>query len=237
MAKSSSSTPRSTARRAAGVVGELLITAGVVLLLFVAWQLWWTDIIAGRAYEAGRQELRREWGIGSPDGALPASVDTTAGQPFGLIYIPRLRARAWGVPVIEGTDYQLLTEGFGHHESSALPGEVGNFAIAGHRTTYGAPLAEVEDLRAGDQVIVETASGWYVYELDRHEIIDYWEGWILDPVPGRPRSTQPTQELITMYACHPRFSAAQRYVWFGRLVDEYPKSQATPPAIQRYGKA
>lgn len=224
-------------RRAMGVAGEILITAGIVLLLFVGWQLWWTDVLAGRAHAESRAELQQEWALGSTDSNVPTDIKTTYGKPFGLMYIPALRDRAWGVPIIEGTEHYLLSDGVGHHPETALPGQVGNFAVAGHRTTYGAPFADIDTLKPGDQVIVETKKGWFIYELDRDKIIDYWEGWVLDPVPGKPRSTEPTEKLITIYACHPKYSAAQRYVWWGHLVDEYPKSEGTPPAVEKYGKA
>jgi sortase A len=226
----------SRARKVIGVSGELLITIGILLLLFVVWQLKWTDFLAARAHDLTRESLQQEWTIGASAAGEPATVKTTYGKPFGLMYIPRLRDRAWGVPIIEGTEHYLLSDGVGHHPESSMPGEYGNFAVAGHRTTYGAPFADIDGLEPGDQVIVETKTGWYVYELDKHTIINYWEGWVLDPVPGKPRKTQPTAKLITIYACHPKYSAAQRYVWFGHLVDEYPKSEGEPPAIQKYGR-
>lgn len=219
-----------------GVAGEILITLGLLILLFVGWQLWWTDVLAHRSYDETRALLDQEWGIDDTVGREPQPVQATYGKPFALMYIPAMRESAWAVPVIEGTDLSLLQNGVGHHERSALPGELGNFAVAGHRTTYGAPFGNIEQLRKGDQVIVETKHGWYIYELDRSQIIEGWEGWILDPVPGKPRDTVPTEALITIYACHPKFSAAQRFVWFGHLVDEYSRSSGTPPAVEAFGK-
>jgi sortase A len=236
MPASSSPSRDSGVRRAVGVAGEVLITAGLVVLLFVAWQLWWTDVIAGRAQAEARAGLQQQWTIGETDTSVPTEIETTYGKPFGLMYVPALRDRAWGVPIIQGTEHYLLSDGVGHHVDTALPGQLGNFAVAGHRTTYGAPFADIEQLKPGDQVIVETKKGWFIYELDDHKIINWWEGWVLDPVPGKPRNTVPKEALITIYACHPKYSAAQRYVWFGHLVDEYPKSAGTPPAVEQYGK-
>lgn len=228
--------PRRRSWSVVGVLGEILITIGVLILLFVAWQLWWTDVLANRAYAETRGQLTQEWGVDETAGREPPPVTATYGKPFGLMYIPALRDRVWGVPIVQGTDLELLQNGLGHHVSSALPGEVGNFAVAGHRTTYAAPFADIENLRQGDEVIVETKHGWYIYELDRSEVIEAAEGWVLDPVPGKPEDTKPTEKLITIYACHPKFSAAQRYVWFGRQVDEYSKAYGTPPAIEAYGR-
>lgn len=229
----------SPARRArvAGGLGEVLITFGVVVALFAVWQVWWTDVLARRAFEDTRAELAQEWGIDDTVGRTPPTPRTEYGRAFGLLYVPALHDAAWGVPIIEGTRYDLLTGGVGHHVSTALPGQPGNMAVAGHRTSYGAPFAEIDTLRRGDQVIVETRNGWFIYELDRSVIVNADEGWILDPVPGEPVDTTSTRPTITIYGCHPRYSAAQRFVWFGHQVDAYAKSFATPPAIQRFGKA
>lgn len=219
-----------------GVTGELLITFGLVVLLFVTWQLWWTDVLARQAYDEIGAELQQQWGLDRRTGREPTPVKAEYGQAFGLLYVPALRDRAWAVPIIQGADHWLLTDGVGHHMRSAMPGEVGNVAIAGHRTTYGAPFADIDRQHPGDQVLNQTKGGWYVYALDRSVIIDAGDGWVLDPVPGEPRTTTPTRELITIYACHPKFSAAQRFVWFGHLVDKYARGFATPPAIEQYGK-
>ncbi|MDA9913122.1 class E sortase [Candidatus Nanopelagicales bacterium] len=215
-----------------GVLGELLITVGVLILLFVAWQLWWTDIMAKQAYNEQRTELQQKWGLADQISGPPKPVDPKYGEAFGLIYIPALGDKAWGIPVVEGTEREPLMKGMGHHPGTAVPGELGNFTVAGHRTTYGAPLHNIETLKPGDEVIIETKHGWYVYELDSEEIIEAWEGWVLDPVPGLPADEEPQEALLTLYSCHPKFSAAQRYVWFGELIDEYPKSAGTPPAIE-----
>lgn len=218
-----------------GVTGEVLVTLGVLILLFVGWQLWWTDVIAGRAYADTRANLEQQWQLGDGRGALPRPVTPEPGKAFGLIYIPAMGDRSWGVPIIQGTSLDLLQEGVGHHPESAMPGQVGNMVIAGHRTTYGAPFGDIETLKPGDQVIVETRNGWYIYQLDRNTIIEGTDRWILDAAPGEPKGTAPTERLITIYSCHPKYSAAQRFVWFGHLVDEYPRSAGTPAAIQQHG--
>lgn len=221
--------------RVAGLFGEVLITIGVVVALFAVWQVWWTDVLAHRTFDDTRADLAREWGIDDTVGRAPPTPRTEYGGAFGLLYVPALGDAAWGVPIIEGTRYELLTGGVGHHVSTALPGTPGNMAIAGHRTSYGAPFSEIDTLRRGDQVIVETRNGWFLYELDHSVIVAADAGWILDPVPGEPGAT-PTRPTIVIYGCHPKYSAAQRFVWFGHQVDAYAKSVATPPAIQRFGK-
>lgn len=220
-------------RRVVGTFGEVLVTVGLVLLLFVVWQLFWTDFLASRAQAETRDELLTEWQLSPANGdEIKTDIKTTEGEPFGLLYVPRLGDRAWDIPIVEGTEHSLLSQGVGHHKDTALPGQVGNFAIAGHRTTYGAPFMDIAELESGDQVIVETKEGWFVYELDKDKIISPDDGWVLDPVPGKPNA-KPTKKLLTMYACHPMYSAAQRYVWFGELVAEYPRSGGPPPALEK----
>lgn len=224
----------SPARRIARTVGEVLITAGVILLLFVGWQLWWTDVLAGRAQAQTRDQLEQQWSSESSDpGSVDTDIKTEYGQPFALLYVPKLGERAWKVPIIQGTEHSLLANGVGHHVKSALPGQLGNFAIAGHRTTYGAPFADIDVLRPGDEVFVETRKGWFVYELERDKIISPDDGWVLDPVPGRPVGTAPSEALLTMYACHPKYSSAERYVWFGTLVEEIPRSAGKPDELRK----
>ncbi|MCH9718478.1 MAG: class E sortase [Actinomycetia bacterium] len=232
MSDGSAARRSSPTRRIFSVVGEILVTAGLVLLLFVGWQLYWTDVLAARAQADTRDELLLEWNLAPVDDEIKTDINTTVGQPFGLLYVPALGDRSWDIPIVEGTEHSLLSQGVGHHKDTALPGQVGNFAIAGHRTTYGAPFMDIAELQPGDPVIVETKHGWFVYELNNDKIISPNDGWVLDPVPGKSNAT-PKQKLLTMYACHPMYSAAQRYVWFGELVAEYPRSGGPPPELTR----
>jgi len=232
MSDSSSARRSSPTRRIFSVFGEILVTAGLILLLFVGWQLYWTDVLAARAQADTRDELLLEWNLAPVGDEIKTDINTTVGQPFGLLYVPDLGDRAWDIPIVEGTEHSLLSQGVGHHKDTALPGQVGNFAIAGHRTTYGAPFMDIAELQPGDPVIVETKHGWFVYELNNDKIISPNDGWVLDPVPGKSNAT-PEQKLLTMYACHPMYSAAQRYVWFGELVAEYPRSGGPPPELTR----
>lgn len=218
-----------------GVVGEILITLGVLLLLFVAWQLWWTDVLGERAYDTERATLAQEWDSGKQVPEHLKTVNPKYGKAFGLLYIPALKNAAWAVPLIEGTSRAELQRGIGHHVDTTEPGQLGNFALAGHRNTYAAPLGDIDQLEPGNKIIVETKFGWYTYALDKSVIINPWESWILDPVPGEPPGTKPTEALITIYSCHPKYSTAQRYVWFGHLVSETPKSDGPPPAVESAG--
>ncbi len=110
-----------------------------------------------------------------------------------------------------------------------MPGQIGNFAVAGHRVTYGKPFNEIATIRPGDAIVVETATTWYVYRAVRHVIVTPDHIEVVDPVPQHPGQT-PTQAWMTMTACNPEFSARQRYVEFSRLVQVLPKSAGKIPS-------
>lgn len=213
-------------RRLLGWLGELLISAGVLVLLFVAWQLWWTDIVADRQQDQIVQALSDDFLSGKDGlGAVGSDAFPDLGQDkaFAIIRIPRFGAD-YARPVIQGTARPVLALGVGHYDDTAEPGSVGNFSVAGHRTTYGAPFHEIDTLRAGDRVIVETKPTIYVYEVTDHEIVRPWQTEVIAPVPDEP-GTAPTEALLTMTSCHPKYSATYRYITHGRLVKTVPRAQ------------
>ena len=220
----------SRASRVVGVLGELLITLGLVVLLFVGWQLWWTDVTADRAQAQTIQTLERDFGH-SP-GVGDANVTPKAvpfGKAFAIMRIPRFGS-SYARPILEGTNHDVLTQGIGHYAGTAMPGQVGNFAVAGHRTTYGKPFTDINTLRAGDVIIVETRSAYVVYSVQRHVIVTPDHVEVAAPVPQHP-GTEPTEAMLTMTACHPKFSAAQRYVVFARLLRTIPRADGIPPSL------
>ena len=210
-----------------GLAGDVLVTAGVVLLLFVGWQLWWTDVTANRVQQGTVQALQHDFagGTGSGHGMQPAAVPL--GKAFAIVRIPRLGA-SYARPVLEGTGHDILQQGVGHYDGTAMPGALGNFAIAGHRTTYGRPFHDIDRLRAGDRIVVETRSSYSVYAVKRHVIVAPTSVDVIAPVPQHP-GARPTAAWLTMTACHPKYSAAQRYVVFAQLVTVYPHAQGLPP--------
>ena len=224
-------------RRVVGWSGELLVTLGVLLLLFAAWQLWWTDVVADRAQAQIVQTLEDDFARGTPgpvgaDG-IPAAIGTDGA--FAVVRIPRFGSD-FVRPVLEGTGRPVLALGVGHYVGTAGPGQVGNFAVAGHRTTYGRPFHDVYQLVDGDRVVVETAADVYVYEVTSREVVRPGDVEVIDPVPGDPGGT-PTEALITMTSCHPKYSAAQRYVVFAELVRSYPRAAGLPADVLAAPKA
>ncbi|NYG06888.1 sortase A [Phycicoccus badiiscoriae] len=212
------------ARWTVGVVGDVLVTAGLLLLLFVGWQLWWTDVTANRAQEATVTRLTRDFAAAPTPGEQPRAVPF--GTAFAIVRIPRFGAQ-YARPLLEGTTRDVLQNGIGHYVGTAGPGAVGNFAIAGHRTTYGRPFHDIDTLRPGDLVVIETRTAYSVYAVKRHEIVAPTDVKVIDPVPDQPGVT-PTERWLTMTACHPKYSAAQRYVVFAQLVKTYPHAAGLP---------
>jgi sortase A len=218
-------------------VGQTLIAAGVVVLLFVVYEVWITNIFAAHAQSQVESRLKKEWVSGKdPLIPLPGSKDPTVplGDGIANLYIPRL-GRDFHFGIVQGSvtpsDAQL-EKGPAHYKDTALPGQVGNFAMAGHRVGKGEPFLNLDKLKPGDAVVVETKSYWYVYRVkgtDRgltspdntddvpgRVIVPPTDGNVLLPVPDHP-GKKPTERLLTMTTCHPKFTAEKRMIVFADL--------------------
>jgi sortase A len=223
-----------------------MIGVGVLLLLFVAYQLWGTSIRTARAQSDLDAEFERRLTEAAavttptaptprdpvvpasstpvPAPALPAELMPTPGDAAGRIVIPRI-----GVDYVfvEGVSVDDLKRGPGHYPATPLPGQAGNAAIAGHRTTYGAPFGRVDELAPGDEIVVTTIQGEFTYEVRETQIVspsqvevleaDHW-GW---------------PNALTLTACHPRYSARQRIIIGAELV----RAPAPAPAPARQPQA
>ncbi|MQA94292.1 MAG: class E sortase [Streptosporangiales bacterium] len=190
------------------VVGELLLTSGVLLLFFVAYVLWGTG---DRTAEA-QDRLGRKFAARPP---LPRERAVDRGEPVGTVTIPRLGASSTFV-IVEGAGTAELRDGPGHIPGTALPGRRGNFAVAGHRVTYLAPFNRIDELRPGDAIVVTTRVARYTYRMTGHRVVTPDHTELIAPVPGHA-GARPKDRYITLISCHPKFSAAQRYVVLGRL--------------------
>ncbi|TDW17726.1 class E sortase [Kribbella kalugense] len=199
-------------------LGIVLLVAGLGLLGWVGWQYLGTGISANHEMGKAENSLRNQW-------KTPGAVKPSTGKPFVLLRIPKFGAD-WEKPVVEGVDADDLARGIGHYPQTQLPGQPGNFAIAGHRVTHGSPFRKLLDLRKGDQVIVETADAVYTYELDGspHDLtVKPTDTWVLDPVPGKPQQPA-TKSIITLTTCQDLFHSPDRSVAFGQLVKVSKKS-------------
>jgi sortase A len=131
-------------------------------------------------------------------------------EPFAIIRIPTIERLASGWAVVRGVSVTDLRNGAGHMPTTPLPGQPGNAVISGHRTTYGAPFHELDQLVSGDRIEVETAIGVHVYEVRESLIVRPTDVWVTEERPGA---------WLTLTTCHPKYSSRQRLVVFAELVD------------------
>lgn len=220
-----------------GVVGELLVTAGVIVLLFVAWQVGYSSLIEGREQAGIAARLQQELAQGSttlpelPEGPLVpgAAPSLDDGAVIAIIRVPRF-GTDWARPVYEGISTDVLARGPGHYPRTALPGQVGNMAIAGHRTTHGHPFFDIDALVAGDVIVIETRTSYAVYRMVRSTIVRPSQSEVVAPVPEK-LGAKPTESWLTLTSCHPKFSAAQRYIVFAKLDRLVPRTAGPPPEL------
>jgi len=209
-------------------LSTIFILAGLLLLIDVGLTLVWQEPVS-KVYADWRQDaLADDLDEISGQDLKPAEVKalerlpldteraaflaralkrrTDTGDPIGRIRIPEIGVNR---VVVEGTDGGSLRKGPGHYPETPFPGIRGTVAIAGHRTTYGAPFNEVDKLHRDDEVVVEMPYGRFVYRVERQQIVEPTATWVTRRV-GHDR--------LVLTACHPKYSAAQRIVIFARLV-------------------
>ena len=212
--------------------GELLITLGLVVLLFCAYELWVTGITTAHDQKQLGRDLTRTWAATPPSAPLatPAPVaPPPLGDAYARFYLPSLHG-ANPTVIVEGVGVPDLKKGPGHWPQSAAPGQIGNLVFSGHRTTYGAPFGDLGELHTGDALIVETADTWFTYRVTGSEVVLPNALQVTLPVPDSPGAV-PTQAVITLTTCTPKFSARQRLVIHGLLQATLPKSAGQPPAL------
>jgi sortase A len=212
----------------------LLSVAGMLGLVGTALhQQVWTNYASHVRASDVREQLVQTWQQGkatvqaarATDSSV--SVDMQEAEAFALLYIPRLGDDVWATPILEGVSPSALDSGVGHYVGTALPGELGNFAVAGHRATYGEPFAAFDQLKRGDRVYVRTMTEWFVYVLDKNLKVKPKDVWVIDPQPGQLARTVASDRLLSLVTCDPRWGSARRWVWWGHLVATHPKDE--PP--------
>src|SRR3954469_7412634 len=184
-------------------VGQTLITAGVIILLFCAYELWFTNLYTNREQSNLRHDNADILNPVAPPPGLPEFADVSPGKGIAVLRIPRL-GRGYLKVIVEGVGAGDLKKGAGHYPKTALPGQVGNFVVSGHRTTYGAPFNRLDEVRPGDAIVLETRTSWYVYRETREIKVSPSAVWVTDPVPGHP-GVHPTQQTLTFTTCNPKY--------------------------------
>jgi sortase A len=198
-------------------VGRWLLVAAGLILAFVAYQQWGTAIRHAQAQHSLRSQFDQAAaavGTARARGAAVAVSYPAVGGPVGVLVIPKI---ALDQVIVEGVGSAQLAEGPGHYPDTPLPGQPGNAAIAGHRTTHGAPFYSLDRLVPGDPITVTTVQGRFVYRVARSFVVAPDDTVVLAP------STTPE---LTLTTCNPKYSAAQRLIVVAVLVT--PAAPRTP---------
>jgi sortase A len=187
-------------------IGRGFIGLGTLILLFLAYQLVGTNLVTGRQQKALASEVKEEWATGVAEAPV-------LGNGMALIKIPKIGVDA---VVVEGVEVEDLKKGPGHYPDTALPGQLGNMVISGHRTTYGAPFYRLDELKPGDEITIFDARGPYTYRVTESKIVLPTEIGVIAPS---------SDARLTLTTCHPRFSAAKRLIVVAQL-------EGTPTGLQ-----
>ncbi|MGJ5754623.1 sortase A [Streptomyces puniciscabiei] len=215
---------------ASRAIGEVFITTGVLMLLFVTYQLWWTNIRAHAQAGSETHQLQDDWASGKRN---PGVFEP--GQGFAILHIPKLDVVA---PIAEGVSKEkVLDKGMvGHYGEpplkTAMPdAKTGNFGLAAHRNTHGEPFRYINKLKPGDAVVVETQDEYFVYKVTSTlPVTSPSNTSVLDPVPRGSGFTGPGR-YITLTTCTPEFTSKYRLVVWGKMVEERPRSKGKPDAL------
>lgn len=216
-------------------LGQILITFGVVVLLFCVYELEVTGLYTAQQQDRLGRQLTQQWAQepitpaqpGQP--ARPVPVALSLGGALARLHVPRFGAQ-YAEVVVEGVATEDLKRGPGHYPGTALPGALGNVVLSGHRTTYGQPFNRLDELSSGDAVVLETRDTWFTYRVTGTTIVSPTAIEVTYPVPGRA-GQPPTQHLLTMTTCNPKYSARQRLVVRAVLQGQLPKANGLPPAL------
>ncbi|WNI16690.1 class E sortase [Streptomyces sp. ITFR-21] len=218
------------------VIGEILITAGLVLALFVVYSLWWTNVVADRHEKQAGDRVRQEWAhSGVPGGGAdaPGRLDTADG--IGFLHVPAM-GKDYEVLVKKGTSTDVLNEGVAGYYTEPTPAAmpwdtVGNFTLAAHRDGHGAKFHDIDKIRTGDPVVFESKDTWYVYKV--YKVLDQTSKYnvaVTDQVPEESGRSRPGR-YITLTTCTPVYTSRYRYVVWGELVrTQRVDARRTPPA-------
>lgn len=225
------------------------MTAGIFMLLFLGWHVWYNDVVSGIAQNNAGSQLSEHWdnvplavrefdrNPGDSSGARLAPEPPVTASPamftnFATLIVPRF-GDTFERPIAEGIDpkkvLNIRNAGIGHYPQSNDLGQIGNFAVAGHRTTYGAPFANIDQLRVGDRLYVETEAGWYVYRFRNLEYVWPKEVAVLKPVPQSSAKAQ--DRLLTLTSCHPKLSAAERVIAYSAFETFFPRDNGAPSEV------
>lgn len=246
------STPRSKSKRwwtVLGISAEVLFTIAAICALYIIWQMWWTGVQSEHTQYNQRQSV--SWSdpskaagsangvnvVKAQDGTPPVQPESAnAGDIVAQIYIPRFGDQ-WQRNIVEGTDMTALNEhGMGHYKDSQMPGQIGNFAAAGHRNGYGQPLGDVDKLKVGDPIVLRTKDYWYVYTYTSDKIVTPDHVEVIAPNPENPTAPA-TERMITLTTCEPKYSTpTHRWISYGKFKYWAKVSDGVPAELTHTGQ-
>lgn len=232
-------TPKKPAKfSVSGTIADVLTVAVLVIALFVGWKMLYIPWLLGGEQASDAVLVSQQLEQGEP--AEPATVD--GGIPFrpapddpyaqfGVLYIPSL-GDGWMRPVTASVYGDALTSNIGHYPTTQAPGQVGNFALAGHRTGWGDPFIDLPQMSVGDRITMETVDGWYVYEYRSGAYVTPDSTSILQQVPGLPGVQANGDRVITLQTCNPPHQGGpELYIGYGHLADFIPRSAGAPADV------
>ena len=236
--------------RGLGVVGETLITLGVVVMLFLGWQLWINGVIITNESAAVAEENAAKWTSSTTPtstsseaavvdfGPAPVMSKPANGEVFANIYIPRF-GNDYVKVAAEGVEPEsTLNRGyFGRYSDSQLLGEPGNVALAVHRSGYGSPFLSAPTLRTGDLIVLQTKTGYYEYRVRNTEYVMPSQVEVVNAVPGGANTAVDGQSLMTITTCNPELGNAERLITYAVMVGWQPKDAGPPKEIASMVKA
>ncbi|AXO32408.1 sortase family protein [Micromonospora sp. B006] len=210
--------------------GELLITFGLVVLLFAGYEIWGKAVIVEAHQSDLNSQLAQEWGadptVAPTTGPTVKPKPPANGKPVAGLYIPKFD-KHW--VVVEGVTPNDIRYAPGRYPDSAMPGEVGNFSVAGHRIR--STFWRLDELKTGDAIVVETRTDWLVYRVYQQRIVKPSQVEVVAPVPGKP-GQKPTEKLLTLTTCNPKFDNYQRLIIHARLDTVQAKSAGRPAELE-----
>ncbi|WP_369272195.1 class E sortase [Streptomyces sp. R11] len=236
--------PRPPARRrgrgriatAVSVFGELLITAGLVLGLFVVYSLWWTNVVADRAADKQADKVRDIWAHEDEDTGRPAEFDSKNG--IGFLHVPTMSGD--DILVEKGTTSKILNDGVAGYYTdpvkATLPtsGKKGNFSVAAHRDGHGAEFHNIHKIKKGDPIVFETKGDWYVYKV--YAVLPETSKYNVKVLSAIPKESGKTKagHYITLTTCTPVYTSRYRYVVWGELerVEKVDEERTVPEELR-----
>ncbi|MEJ6488642.1 class E sortase [Leucobacter sp. USCH14] len=221
------------------VIGELLLVGGLAVMGYIVWQPWHTGVgVTAKQTDLSEEDSARwdsEASAAPFDGVVPVTARPDAAEVFAVLRVPSF-GTTYANRVAETTDWDTVLnlddKGIGHYEATQMPGEAGNFALAGHRS---GPLInsfrEVMNLRIGDPLFVETADGWYTYRFRSIEYVTPDEVDVLNPFP-RLEGTPGDDQILTLTTCHPKMAGSdERAIAYSVYEGFQPRSDGPPQEL------